>query len=276
VGEHLDAADLARIARTGVAPMAPDQGMALFDAALGLDEPVLMPVSLDSRALRAAAATGSVPAVLRGLFPVHEAVFPVHEGAARPRAARAAERRREPWGRQLTGRSADDQLELVLAMVRSHIAEVLGHDTPDAIAPRQGLLDMGFDSLMAVDLRNRLGETTGLRLPTTLVFDYPTAHGLSAHLMDELTAGMAGPPADALAALADLSRLEAAIAGVPAGHELRARVALRLRQVLHGIDPDGEFEPRGGDGQADGDGGRFAEATDEEIFDFLDGNVNRD
>jgi pimaricinolide synthase PimS1 len=267
VSEHLDGADLARIARTGVAPMAVDRGLALLDAALRLDEPVLMPVALDSRAMRTAVASQSVPAVLRGLFPVHDATV-TRQWAAKS----TAEQYREPWGRRLAGRSADAQSDLVLAMVRSHVAEVLGLDEPDAIAPRQGLMDMGFDSLMAVDLRNRLGETTGLRLPTTLVFDYPTAADLSAHLLEELIAAAAEPPMEALAALEELSRLETAFASVAADHQMRVKIASRLRQVLRDIDPNGETEPLTDRQSADGD--RFTQASDEEIFQFLDGNAD--
>ncbi|MFI6157935.1 SDR family NAD(P)-dependent oxidoreductase, partial [Kitasatospora sp. NPDC051170] len=263
VGERLAGADLARIARTGVAPMAPDRALALFDAALRLDEPVPMPVALDSRAMRAAAVAGTVPPVLRGLFPSRPA-------AARPAAAQAeAKRQPDSWARQLAGRTAEQRFELVLGLVRENIAEVLGHATPEAISPRQGLLDLGFDSLMAVDLRNRLGGATGLRLPTTLVFDYPTAADLAAHLRDELATAAADSPADARAALAELERLEAVLADVPAGHRLRGEVALRLRELLRGLDPDGATERANGAGPSIGD--RIATASDEELFSLLDG-----
>ncbi|MFJ9822679.1 SDR family NAD(P)-dependent oxidoreductase, partial [Streptomyces sp. NPDC101151] len=171
---HLTDADLARVARSGLVPLASDEGLALFDAAVGTDEAMLLPVRLDLAALRATG--GPVPAVLRGLVrgPVARARATARSGAAAGLAQR------------LAGRSESERLEAVSELVRGHVAGVLGHGSADAVEDDRAFKELGFDSLTSVELRNRLNEATGLRLSATLVFDYPTPDALTGHLLTEL------------------------------------------------------------------------------------------
>ncbi len=167
----LGKADHARLARGGMLPITSEQGATLFDQACASSRPVLVPARLDAAAWRGSVEAGTLPAILRGLF--------------RPRTRRAAAS--VPLRQQLAGLSEDDQASLVLNLVRSHAAVVLGHDDAGSIAADGSFREHGFDSLTAVELRNRLSAATGLRLPAPLVFDYPSPAALADRLRALLT-----------------------------------------------------------------------------------------
>ncbi|TQM85574.1 acyl transferase domain-containing protein [Saccharothrix saharensis] len=149
----LSEVDLRRLARSGLSPLGADEAMELFDAALAHGAPVLAVTRFDQAALRG---RDDLPAVLRDVVRVRRA-------APAPAAPAAAD------------------LDLP-SVVRTQVAAVLGHDDPDAIDPRRAFTELGFDSLTAVELRNRLGAATGLTLPTTVVFDHPSPDALVEHL----------------------------------------------------------------------------------------------
>ncbi len=161
-------ADPIRMRRTGIVPISNEQGLALFDAACALEEAVLLPVRLDLSMWQAQARQGQVPALLRGLI-------------------RSPRRRKRGAGgslaRHLASVAEGEREAVVLDLVRRHAAAVLGHASPDAIDPERAFKELGFDSLSAVELRNRLEEVTGLRLVSTLVFDYPTPTAVAASLL---------------------------------------------------------------------------------------------
>jgi polyene macrolide polyketide synthase len=169
-GNALDRATRARIGRSGMLPIDAGQGLALFDGALRLDRPTVMLASLDLPSLRARADSGSVAPMLRDL--VGDRRKGTGTGAAGPPLLPA----------QLIGRAEAEQVELVLEFLRQEISVVLGHATPATVELDRGFLEMGFDSLTAVELRNRLNDATGQRLPATTLFDYPTPHALAGHL----------------------------------------------------------------------------------------------
>ncbi|WP_345031090.1 type I polyketide synthase [Kutzneria kofuensis] len=163
--------------RGGLQPMSPAEGMELFDAALGSDQALLVPAKLDLRGVRAdASAGGAVQHMLRGL---------VRAGRQQARSGGAGGERGK-LGEQLAGMTPADQLTLLLDLVRGQVAAVLGHASAAAVRADLAFKDAGFDSLTSVELRNRLREATGLKLPATLVFDHPTPQALARHLRDEL------------------------------------------------------------------------------------------
>ncbi|WP_007025404.1 type I polyketide synthase, partial [Saccharomonospora iraqiensis] len=177
---HLGDRDLARMDRGGVRALTDEQGLALFDAALAADEPLLVPIGLDLAAVRAADTD----------------VHPLLRGLVRPARRRAAEAAATGFG----GLSGRQRRAAVLDVVRAQVAAVLGHDSADGIDPGRAFRDLGFDSLTAVELRNRLAAATGERLPATVVFDHPTPAALADLLADRLdpaSTGTTEPPESA-------------------------------------------------------------------------------
>ncbi|WP_046707936.1 type I polyketide synthase, partial [Streptomyces europaeiscabiei] len=183
--------DRRRIAASGLPALAPDRALRLLDEALTTGEPLLAPLRTDAAALRSAAATGRLPALLHGLVP-----------APARRAARSADADSSALGRSLAGLSGPDQERLLSDLVRRHAAVALGHGSAGAVDGEQSFKDLGFDSLTSVDLRNRLSAETGLRLPATLVFDHPRPSALARHLAREL-AGTTEQSAPSTLAAAD-------------------------------------------------------------------------
>ncbi|WP_344294692.1 SDR family NAD(P)-dependent oxidoreductase, partial [Streptomyces synnematoformans] len=166
---HLGDSEVAR----SDAALSTEHGLQLLDAALATPSPYHLCVPLNPATLRAG---GRVPALLRGLAP----------RVLRRAAVAAAPSEVSGLAQQLAGLSAADQQRLLLDLVRTHAAVVLGHSDAAAVDAQAPFNDLGFDSLTAVELRNRLDSATGLRLPATLIFDYPTAQVLADHIGSEL------------------------------------------------------------------------------------------
>ncbi|MBB5122497.1 acyl transferase domain-containing protein/acyl carrier protein, partial [Streptomyces eurocidicus] len=188
----LSDADLQRIARQGMPELTPAEGVALFDAALAADAALVLPVRFDLAALRE---QEDIPALLRGLIRTR----------ARRSTVAASAAASGLLGR-LSGLGAVERREVLLDLVRAQIAVVLGHANPLTVDPARAFQELGFDSLTAVELRNRINKATGLRLSATAVFDYPTADALVGYLLDELFGGAteeAAPPVPVPAVLAD-------------------------------------------------------------------------
>ncbi|MET7996146.1 type I polyketide synthase [Amycolatopsis sp. NPDC005232] len=186
---HLEERDRRRLGRGGALPLETAEGLALLDAALGAGNPALVTARLDLAGLRRQ--TQPVPALLRDLV--------------RPATRRAAEfvGDGDALRERLARMSRPDRLDLLVEMVRRHVATVLGHTDPKSVGLDKSFRDLGFDSLTSVELRNRLAAETGLRLPVSLVFDHPRTSALAEHLSaqlvpDDADAGATADPDDGI------------------------------------------------------------------------------
>ncbi len=162
-GRRLDAA--------GVVPISAERGMAIFDTAASADQALVVSLLLDPAVLRSA----ELPPLLSGLDRTDPA--PGRRvgdlDGFRPGATTCGTHPPPTAPRVLT------------AAIRAQVSAVLGH-APDDVDVRREFRELGFDSLTAVELRNRISAETGLKLPATLVFDYPTPVVLAEHLLAQL------------------------------------------------------------------------------------------
>ncbi|APY84625.1 hypothetical protein A7J05_01570 [Streptomyces alfalfae] len=235
----------ARMAESGAAGLSAEEGMELFDAAALGDDPVVVPMRLDLRAVR------ELPAVP-----------PVFGALVRTTARRAADSGADPAAAlrdRLAALPPTERTSALVDVVCTHVAAVLALPGAGAVDERRAFTELGFDSLTAVELRNRLGAATGLRLPATAIFDYPTPLDLVGHIADTL---VVDEPDGVAPLLAELSRIEAGLASVKPGDDEEDRVGARLAALLAAW-----RESRAdADAQASDD---LEAATDDEVFDLL-------
>ncbi|WP_327682127.1 SDR family NAD(P)-dependent oxidoreductase [Kitasatospora sp. NBC_00458] len=175
---QLNETDLRRMNRGGLRGLTAQEGLDLFDAACATDAPTFVPARLDVTAFRSrTAAAGEVPALLRAL---------VRTASRRTASAGIAAAGGE-LARRLAPMPEAERVRVLLELVRTQVAAVLGHTSTATVEDGRAFRDLGFDSLTAVELRNRLNTATGLRLPASLVFDYPTPAVLADHLWAQLS-----------------------------------------------------------------------------------------
>jgi acyl transferase domain-containing protein/acyl carrier protein len=246
----LSDADRARFERVGIAPLSEEQGLELFDLARGLDAPLLLPVSLSMTVLRAQAKAGMLPDALRGLVrvPIRQA-----SDAGGSLARRLAATPEPEWD------------GIVAELVRDHVAGVLGHASAGAVDPQHTFKDLGFDSLAAVEFKNRLNQATGLKLPATLIFDYPTPVAVAEYVRSKVAGGGARQPV----VDEQLDDLETTLAAIARDDGERTRVKARLRSLLAKL--AGEEQPDGGAEEAE----KIHAATTKDIFELLDKQLEK-
>jgi acyl carrier protein len=212
---------------------------------------VLAPVRLDSAALRARARAGALPPILSGLV------------RARPRRGDDST---DSLQRRLSGVPESKWPEIVVDMVRDQVASVRGLESREAVKPDLAFKDMGFDSLAAVELRNGLTRSTGIRLPATVVFDHPTPAAVAEHMLGRLSrAGTARPAIED-----EFDRIERLLQDAPTDEQTRTRVEARVRafnaRVQSLLMGSGDSE----DGAPDED---LESASNEEMFALIDKEI---
>ena len=164
---HLDTADHTRLARAGLAPITAEQGLALFDAALTCQQPLLIPAPFNTAKLARHARRNSLPAILTGLT------------GTRPAAATTSP---NTLTAQLATQTTQQQLTTLTTLVTTATATVLAHPDPTTLDPDRPFTNLGIDSLTALELRNTLATQTGLTLPATLIFDHPTPTAIATYV----------------------------------------------------------------------------------------------
>ncbi|WP_378730009.1 SDR family NAD(P)-dependent oxidoreductase [Nocardia brasiliensis] len=209
--------DWARLRREGFVALDAAVGMALFDAALVSGQACPVAARIDKSVL-ARIGPEHLPPMLRGLVRVPR--LAADRGSGRPDKLTA----------RLSGLSPADQRRVVVEVIRSHAAAVLGHSSPDAISADIPFQDIGFDSLAAMEFRNRLEAATGTKLATTIVFDYPTPEALAEYLRAEVA-----PDAQAQV-IADLEAVERGCAAAQLTDAERATIATRLAALARALD----------------------------------------
>jgi mycoketide-CoA synthase len=243
---QLTTADRQRMARQGLRPITDTEGLALLDTAAASPHALLAPVPLETAALHNPGA--KLPPLLSRLA----ARRPARRTAPAPSAAG------DSLATRLAAMLPADQQQALRQIITTHAAAVLGLTAPDAITAGRSFRELGFDSLTAVELRNRLNTATGLHLPATLAFDYPTPEVLVGHLLRLLV----NPETDYVPALAELDRLESALSSIAKSSGGRSKIITRLEAIVQDF--------RSGTIENAAEYREIDEATDDEMFNLID------
>ncbi|MFG2578131.1 type I polyketide synthase [Streptomyces solisilvae] len=277
-GGTVDGAVGDRMRRHGINEMEPEPAATTIQHALDRDETALTVIDMDWRRFTLAFTADRPRPLLHDLPEAVEVVEEMADGSAADGAAATA-------GVALAGQLAalpeTERERVLLDLVRAAVAAVLGHSGAEAIEAGRAFKDLGFDSLTAVELRNRLGAASGLKLPPSLIFDHPTPTAVAAYLRAGIVPDEA---ASGASVLEDLDKLETTLTGSAPDNITRARITMRLRSLLVKWDEsDGTAvaaEPAAAvPAQAPAkdtvDADQLQSASDEELFAFINKGLGR-
>jgi acyl transferase domain-containing protein/acyl carrier protein len=242
------AAQLSRLDLLGLRRISAEEGMQLFDLACEGADPLMVAVGLDFATLRELAREGFLPPLLRELVQTS--------------VRRVSGRVGGVLAERLAGAPEEEHEAVVLTFLLEQIAVVLGQSSPESIDSEETFKELGFDSLGVVYLRNRLNSMTGLRLPATLVFNYPTPVALAAHLHERVTSAGPGESLEE-----SVRQLREELLARSLDHEKRAQLASRLRAMADELQRE-----EGEDGEDDEQGvvERIEAASATELFEMYE------
>ncbi|MBR0793725.1 KR domain-containing protein, partial [Bradyrhizobium manausense] len=172
---HLGRAELMRMRRQGVQALSLELGLNLLDAAQSQPEAMLVPIHLDVGAMQRQFGD-DVPALYRGL---------VRSGLRKASTASSGDTNALRVRLAALG-GESERLQALVELAQEEIAAVLASSGTASVPADQPLKELGLDSLMAVELRNRLSGRISAKLPTTFAFDYPTARAMARLLLEKL------------------------------------------------------------------------------------------
>ncbi|AUH45287.1 beta-ketoacyl synthase [Streptomyces sp. CMB-StM0423] len=250
---HLTTTDIRSLTH-GTAPLTTEHALHLLDTALTTTHPQHLCTPLNPGTLRTAP---RLPALLRDLVPAPRRTAARTHGAQSPGTDLAARLRALP---------SEGRQKLLLDVVCSAVAAVLGHGGADAIDPYRPFNELGFDSLTAVQLRNRLTEATELRLTSTLIFDHPTPNDLARHVGESIGVDEASPENSFLA---EIDKLELTLIERSVEDAGRVKVTRRLQALLTRLNETARTAPEGEDIET-----KLRSASNDELFDLLDSDLD--
>ncbi|WP_432445254.1 type I polyketide synthase [Streptomyces malaysiensis] len=277
-GGTVDGAVGDRMRRHGINEMAPEPATATLQHALDRDETALTVIDMDWRRFTLAFTADRARPLLHDLPEAREVVEEMAAAETEGTGAAAG----AALAGQLAALPETERERVLLDLVRSAVAAVLGHSGAQAIEAGRAFKELGFDSLTAVELRNRLGAASGLKLPPSLIFDHPTPAAVAAYLR----AGIApDEAADGTAVLDELDKLETALTGTAPDNITRARITMRLQSLLaKWNESDGTAvtaEPAAAAAAPERpakdtvDAEQLQSASDEELFAFINKGLGR-
>ena len=256
-----DAVDPAFLRKQGLPLINPETALAGLRQALDHDETFVAIADVDWARFVPVFASAR-PRPLLHTIPEVAAFLAAEDAESAPGSGKS------PLAQRLAGLSANEQEEELLSLVTSNLAVVLGHGTDDAasVLPKTPFKDLGVDSLLAVEVRNRLNTATGLRLPATLVYDHPNPLAVAHLLRDELATDTELPSDAPYGSVhTELDRLEAVVNGVGVPESERSTVAARLRALLTGLE-ESRPEPQEYVDETD----NLDQVSDDDMFDLID------
>jgi polyketide synthase 12 len=228
----LGAAEPSTVGRDGIVAMSSDEALELMDTALIVDEPFMLPAHIDLAALRLKFDNGTLPPMFIDLInaPTRRQVDD----------SLAAAKSKSALLQRLEGLPEDEQQAVLLDLVRANIATVLGNSSPDAIDPDRAFQELGFDSLTAVEMRNRLKSASGLALSPTLIFDYPNSAALAGYMHRELVGTSEQNTPAAVPGEAEIQRV---VGSIPVKRLRQAGVLDLLLALANEADSSGQAAP---------------------------------